>query len=118
MEISPQCMKLHEGSHKLENLQGIKYTVSSPLPIQKKLELQDLNLSCCVDAKFANLRHFTVTVTRIGLIKLHQGPRLISHKVSGFGAPDGSSVPESRQEQGKRLSGLHGHASYWNVNIK
>jgi hypothetical protein len=28
-------------------LQGRKGTVSGPLPIQKNLELQDLNLSCC-----------------------------------------------------------------------
>jgi hypothetical protein len=49
---------MHEGSHKLARLQGRKCTVSGPLPIQKNLELQDLNLSCCNNAKFANLRLF------------------------------------------------------------
>jgi hypothetical protein len=49
---------VHEGSLKLTKFQGRKYTISGPLSIQKKLELQDLNLSCCNDAKFANLRLF------------------------------------------------------------
>ena len=39
------------------DVQGRKFTVSGdsgPLPIQKNLELQDLNLSCCNDAQFTN----------------------------------------------------------------
>ena len=51
---------MHEGSQKLASLQGRKCTISGSLqvPIQKNLEPQDLNLSCCNNAKFANLRLF------------------------------------------------------------